>query len=241
MFLLAAVGFAEYAIFKNNGTEIGPMIDMMPRVVKIMFGMGELPMDTAEGWYACMYLWLSFIAFMHAALLGANIISKEEREKTSEFLFTRPIKRSTTLAGKMLAAVLNVLALALVAWATSLAVLYPHINGTSMVSGVSLTMLGMFITQMVFLFTGFLFSTLSPGRSGSYAAVAVIVAYIIAVLIEIQGNVDFLNVLSPFRYFHAAGVLADGLSWVYVALSAVLCAAAGFSSRFIFAGRDLRN
>ena len=48
------------------------------------------------------------MATIHAAMLGATIIAKEERDKTSEFLFAKPVLRSTIITAKLLAAFVNI-------------------------------------------------------------------------------------------------------------------------------------
>ena len=42
------------------------------------------------------------MATVHAAMLGADIISKEERDKTAEFLFVKPISRNKIIISKLL-------------------------------------------------------------------------------------------------------------------------------------------
>ena len=55
------------------------------------------------------------MATIHAAMLGATIIAKEERDKTAEFLFVKPVSRSKIISFKLLVALVNIVILTIVA------------------------------------------------------------------------------------------------------------------------------
>ena len=107
MLFMVAIGAAEYGTVVENSESIMQMMDALPRIVKVIFGMDILPVYTPLGYYVCMYLWYSMVAFAHAIVLGATIISKEERDRTAEFLYTMPYSRKTIISGKIIAAVIK--------------------------------------------------------------------------------------------------------------------------------------
>ena len=100
MLFMVAIGAAEYGTVVENSESIMQMMDALPRIVKVIFGMDILPIDTPLGYYVCMYLWYSMVAFAHAIVLGATIIAKEERDRTAEFIYTMPYSRKTISVGK---------------------------------------------------------------------------------------------------------------------------------------------
>jgi len=243
MFLMSSIGFIEYSAIAGSGEGINSIFNMMPRVALVMFGAGTLPLSSPEGYYACMFLWLAVIAFAHAILLGASIVSKEESDKTSEFLFTKPINRKNIVTAKILVSIINMAVLAFVAWGSTVAFFLPRVEGVNLLKEVDLTMLGMFITQIVFFFIGiFISGILKDNRKGSlYGAAVLLITYFISVFIEMSGKVDFLNFLSPFRYFNAVSVMDKGLEPLYLVISAIIVAVTGFFSYIFWEKRDLNN
>jgi len=244
MLCLAGVGLGEYSVVlgPTSSFDVGAMMSLMPHIVLVMFGMGGTnPVSTPEGWYACLYLWCSIVAYLHAAMLGASILSKEESDKTAEFLFTRPVKRSAVVGGKMLAAAVNVFVVVLIGWLTALAVFGPNAN-SALIGQMHVTMLGMFVVSLVFLFVGLCLSAVATGRGKAtqYAAVAIVATYFIAVAIEAVGGLEFLDFLSPFRYFDADRVITQGVEPLYFLLSAALIAIAGVLTVRLYARRNLR-
>ncbi len=243
VFALVAAGFYKYSGIAASSEVASLVIDMMPRLLKVMFGVGALPIDTPEGFYACMHLWICVIAYFHAAMLGATILAKEERDRTAEFLYTKPIRRESVILGKMLAGILNMAVIALVAFVTAMAIFIPQVPGTGLGASVGRAILGMFLTQLVFFYAGLLGAAALPSHkaAGQFAANLVLITYLLSVIIEMVGTVDFLDFLTPFRYFHAAGVMQNGFSGFYLCLSVALALACGMLAIHCFRQRNLHH
>ena len=241
--LTAGMGIAEYPMMSQNFNAIMPSLEMLPKVVRIMFGVEGLTFKQPIDYYITMYFWYCLIIFTHAAYVGATIIAKEERDKTSEFLFSKPHKRSEIITAKILVGVFHVLIMALLVWAFNVIFLLPLLSGESILGSVTVTMVGMFITQLVFLGLGLLctafFKKFRTGVSASM--LIVLLSFIIAVILEYFGNVDYLNFLTPFRYFTVKEVISEGISIVYVLIAAVVSVVSVCLTYFLYNIKDLRS
>ena len=49
MLFMVAIGAAEYGTVVDNAEDIMPMMDMLPRIVRVIFGMDILPVTTPLG------------------------------------------------------------------------------------------------------------------------------------------------------------------------------------------------
>jgi len=245
MALMAGIGFGEYEMVMGEGSEVSfnAVIDMMPHIVKVMFGMSAMPVDTAEGWYVCMFLWCAMIAYLHAALLGAGILSKEERDKTADYLFTKPVTRAAVIYGKVLAAKLYTVIVVTAGWIVTVAAFGPYFKDARLAADINLSMLGMAVTSLLFLFIGLFCSAAAreKGKGTQYSAITVMAAYVLYVVIEAAGNIDFLRFLSPFSHFDAARVFLNGMDWIYMVISAIVAAAAIVGTLRLYGRRDLHN
>lgn len=241
MLLMVATGAAEYGTVVENAEALVPIMEAMPRIVRVIFGMDVLPVHTPIGYYACMFLWYCIVAFAHALVLGATIIAKEERERTAEFLFTMPYSRSTIITGKLIAAVLNVLAMTLVTLALVLVSLVSQMSGVNILSPIIVTMLAMFLAQLLCLSLGLLFSAVFQSHRAALSAAIGFVAlsYVLAVLIELAGNLNWLNVFTPFRYVFAPNVIEHGINPFYTLLSLALIAVFVIATYRLYDKRDL--
>ena len=241
MLFMVAIGAAEYGTVVENSESIMPMMDTLPRIVKVIFGMDILPIDTPLGYYVCMYLWYSMVAFAHAIVLGVTIIAKEERDRTAEFLYTMPYSRKIIISGKIIAAAMNVLCMTIFTFLCIILTLVSQMNGESIIPLILTTMIGMFFAQMLCLALGLLFSSLfNYHRTAMSIAISFFaLSFVLATVIELVGNMEFLNFLTPFRYFFAPYVVTNGISSVYLLLSLFFAGVFIFLTYKLYEKRDI--
>ncbi|MBK7920676.1 MAG: ABC transporter permease subunit [Chloroflexi bacterium] len=86
--------------------------------------------------------------------MGRGCHYKEERDKTVEFALTLPVTRQKLITFKVLAMVINSIALLLVTWGAVLANATAYQTDSQFYSFVSLSMLALFMLQLIFLAVG---------------------------------------------------------------------------------------
>ena len=101
-----AVGFTVmiislYPSFKDMGIEMGKAI---PKEMAKAFNMDMSSWQEISGYYKTYFgFHIIIILTIFSCSFGASVISKEENERTSEFLFTKPISRKDVFMTKVLA------------------------------------------------------------------------------------------------------------------------------------------
>ena len=111
---LAALELFLFPAFEDSFDGMESFLDMFPQAFLEAFGMGEggLDITTIYGWFGIeAYLFVTLIGGSYAAILGGSILSKEEDEKTIEFLMSKPISRSHVFFGKVIVVGINILLL----------------------------------------------------------------------------------------------------------------------------------
>ena len=90
------------------------------------FGMDRLNFGTLIGFYAveCGNV-LGLGGAFFAALCAVGILSKEEKDKTAEFLLTHPVSRKRIITEKLIAVLLQITAMNLIIYALSLIHILP--------------------------------------------------------------------------------------------------------------------
>jgi len=240
---MVAIAAGEYSIVVGSD-DVMAMFETMPRIMLIIFGGSEaIPFTTPLGYYIMMYMWWCLVAFAHAAVLGTTIIAKEERNRTAEFLFTKPYPRKTIITGKIIAAVLNVAAMTLTAMIASIVALTPQMQGESILGEIGILMLAMFLIQVLFLSVGMLFAARceSNKRALSLSVLCVLTSYVLMVIIETVGEIGFLSFLTPFLYFQGAPLVENGFNIFYILLTAIIVAASYRFTLSMYQRRDLHN
>ena len=96
-------------VASNNNQMITEMLKMFPEEMLIAFNMDISSMDTAYGWLKSEgFVMVLLIIGCYSAILGSNILLKEEDEKTIEYLNSLPIKRKDIVLSKMLTGVIYI-------------------------------------------------------------------------------------------------------------------------------------
>ncbi len=243
MVLMIYAGMAKYAAYATSGTSIADLMKQMPASLSAALGFAGLDVMKASGFYGMLYLYLLLMVAIHAALLGANILAKEERDHTSEFLMVKPASRSRIVTAKLAAAFVNVTVLNLVSLGLSFAVVEQYAAGENMTDEILLLMGAMFIVQLVFLFLGSAIAAVGkrPRSAASLATTVMLVTYVVSIVVDINKNLGFLRYLTPFKYFAAAPVLDRmGYEPVFVVLSALIIVASVVVTYLAYDRRDLK-
>ena len=101
MLLLCGFCYFELLSLQDSLDEMAAMVSQFPRLIMIMFGVkGDL--TTSTGWYVCIYFWEGLLAFPYAMSLGLSCVAREKKFGTSEYLFTKPVKRKTIVLAKVI-------------------------------------------------------------------------------------------------------------------------------------------
>ena len=95
--------------------QLNDMMKVFPADILKLFNMDISSIDSVYGWLKSEgYVFLVMIISSYSALLGANILVKEENDKTIEYLGVTPIKRNDIVIKKSLVGILYVIAFNLV-------------------------------------------------------------------------------------------------------------------------------
>lgn len=244
IFLMVAGGMGKYAALTQSGEPLEKLFDTMPEPMKIVMGIGAFDLNTARGFYGLLYLYLILMAAIHATLLGTEILSKEERDHTSEFLLVKPMKRSAIITSKLAAGLLNILAFNLITFVFSVLMYASVSNGESMGAELSLLMFGMFLLQLIFYALGFAFSASSKfsKTAGPITSAIMFATFFLSFVVDINTDLDFLKYLSPFKYFDAKVLLNNqGIEPLYLLLTTIIVATSVIMSYRLYQRRDINH
>jgi ABC-2 type transport system permease protein len=241
MVLFILSGMSKYTAYSSGGPG-SDVFNKMPALMRELLGIGSFDVTKIAGFYAFLFPFVEVTTAIHAVLLGNNIIVKEERDKTTEFLITKPVSRVTVITSKLLAALVNVIMINIVTLLSSLAIIPAFSKGEAITGEVLVFMLSMLIVQLIFLFLGaFLAAVMKkPKASGSVGVAILLAGYIVSKVTDVTDRLNALNILSPFKYFSLTDIVnGDGLNFVIVVLSIALSVVFVFSTYFFYLRRDL--
>lgn len=238
--IISAIG--KFSAYAETGQSMNELLSQIPDSIKAVLGMGSFDLTTISGFYGMFYLYLLLMAAIHASMLGTNIISKEERDKTTEFLMVKPVSRGKIVTAKLLAGLFNVIVFNLVTLIFSIALLGKYTDGGDITEEIVTLMGGMFLLQLMFLFlgTGIAAANRHSRSTASIATATLLVSFILSTAISINSKLEGLKYITPFKYFEASELLnGEGFQPVFLILSVLIIAALISATYIFYRKRDL--
>jgi ABC-2 type transport system permease protein len=86
----------------------------LPEAMKKAFGMDQTNMAEIHGYFATTFLYLIILMGVYTAISTATIFTKEEDQRTAEFLYTLPITRTRIFLQKIFSNIISLIVMHLV-------------------------------------------------------------------------------------------------------------------------------
>ena len=238
--LFLAASMQKYSALSLDPASLNIMTQL-PKALQDMFGVGYLDFTKLSGFYGMIYPYLVLMAAVHASMQGAVIVSKEERDHTSEFLYAKPASRLNVLTAKGLAALTAAAVLNLVIFAASLSLFGGE---AGMLATIAWLSAGLFLVQLVFLAFGVWAAAAfaRPKAATGIVTGGMLGTYLLSIAIDVSGKLGALKAFTPFEYFDARRIIGrgEGLNIGYVLLSLALTAVLTAWACRSFSRRDLK-
>ena len=241
MMLFIWIGTSKFAGYVDN-PEMLAILDGLPPAMLAAFNMDAFNLTTPTGFFGVMFSYFVLMVSISAAMWGSDIISKEERDRTVEFALTLPVTRGKVVTAKILAALVNCIALLLITWVASLLSMMPYELDSEFYTFLSLSMLALFIVQMIFLAVGILLGcAMKQYKRASAVAVSLLLGtYFLSIISELSEHLEFLKYFSPFAYFDPGILLRESrIDLAYVALAVGIIAVCLVGAYLTYSKRDL--
>lgn len=241
MVLLIGSEMTEYTSFKGNGQAVVDLMSQFPKSVQAIFGLSGFDLTKASGYFGMLYMYIVVITAVHAVLLGSELISKEERDKTTEFLFVKPISRPRIISEKIILGLFNVIILNIVTFLASFYFIGRYAGGEQFVDNLVILMIGLLFSQLVFFFIGTAVAGFckKPKLSGTISVSILLFTFIMAVFVNVSSHLDWLSYFTPFKYFAAKDLMDNGFNLVYLIISVSLVVVSIFITYKSYNDRDL--
>lgn len=174
------------------------------------FGMDRLNFGTLIGFYAveCGNI-LGLGGAFFASMCAAGILSKEEKDKTAEFLLTHPVSRKRIITEKLIAVLIQITAMNLMIYALAVGAI-AAVGEPIPWKELNLLHLGYYLLQLEL--AGICFGVSAFLRKGSAGVGLGIAAmmYFLNLIANIADAAEFLKYITPFGYCEGADIVSNG-------------------------------
>lgn len=224
----------------SDNPSVGDIYQNFPEAFKKTFDITEDFLTTFSGLYAVVLNLVLLTGAVQAMNLGTGITSKEVRERTADFLLTRPISRSSVLRQKLLTIVLLILATNLAFMAADWLMIGAIISDPFQFETFLVSTSSLLLIQLFFLSFGFLLGSVMRRIKSviSVSLPAVFGFYVIGLFDTVVG--EKIKYMTPFKFFDVNALTAGGgYETGMLVYAAVLSAGALIASFVIYRRKDI--
>jgi len=201
--LYTAFTFFVYASVKTIISQVTDFYYTLPQSLRVFLNFSQW--DNVLGYYVTYFVYfIPIITGCYSIILGTKLLSKEEQNKTAEFLLSRPLSRNQIISSKLFTFFIHILGINLLAFITAL-------FGSGLISDWEFNLKSLIILHtygyLICLFFGILgfFITVVMKRAKAITGIGigiVLGTYFFDVMIRVFGKVQFLLYLTPFKYIN---------------------------------------
>ncbi len=238
---LTVLFLAMFPAFSKEAETFKELMEGFPEPVRKALGLSVDSISSILGFYSYAFLYITLCGAIQAMNLGTSIISKEVREKTADFLLTKPVTRTQIMTSKLLAA-LTSLVITNVAYLTASSVMVSIVKtedySYKIFFMISITL---FFVQLFFLALGVIVSV-AASKIKSVLPISlgtVFAFFIIGMLASTIGD-DLIRYITPFKYFDANYIIKNAsyeAIFIIVELGFIIVAIA--SSYYVYCKKDI--
>lgn len=220
----------------ETSKSINEMLAVMPKEILKMFNMDIVDIDTVFGWFKTEgYTFITLITCLYAAILGSNVLLKEESDKTIEFLHSKPITRNNIVSSKIWCGLINI--------GIMFAVLTLfNVVGMALSNNLQIKLLLMLsfapmATAIPLFFVCMLISTFfnKTSKVNGIGIGLVFISYFLQLISAINDNVNFLKYFSLFTLSDGREIITSNslnLSSIFISIIIIVISIIGIYYRY---------
>lgn len=233
------LGMTVYPRVKGNIGMVERMIESMGPLAQAV-AMDQLIYGEVLGFYAAEAgNVLALGGGMFAAILGLNMLAKEEGRHTAEYLYPHPVSRLWVIVQKFAAILIQILVFCGINLLASL-LSFRLLNESYEAAVFWRMQLGIFLLMLHVACLGFGLSAFLSRDSIGLGIGLALLMYFINLLINMEIGIEALRYLTPYYYTHASALLSAGFNRHFMRLNALISAGAVLLGTLRYITKDLR-
>jgi ABC-2 type transport system permease protein len=227
--------------FTKDVTDFKKLLEGYPEGVRKALGISIDTISSLLGFYSYVFGYIVLCGSIQAMNLGTSIVSKEVREKTADFLLTKPVTRTQIMTAKLLAAVTS-LVFTNIIYVVAASIMASAVSKESFDMKIFILIsLTAFFVELMFMALGVFVPVIVPKiKSVLPLSLSIVFGFFI---INMFGSVigeKTLRYITPFKYYDSAYIMKNSAYEAsFVIIELVFIIGVTFASYIIYLKKDI--
>ena len=240
---LNAMAFYTYPSFADQADNIDELLKSYPEAVIKAVGGDKLDLTNILHYFGMnIYLFVTLLGSTYSMILSSGIISKEEDDKTIEFLLAKPVSREKIVTCKALAVLTYTLLLNIIMFITNYGMMEWLKRDEYSSSVFILLSLAALILQITFASAGLLLSVLvTKSRTVISVPLGIILGtYFMGTASALSEKLSGLKYFSLFKYVDAPDIIFNNsINGIYAAVMILIIMASTAGTYISYRSKDI--
>lgn len=211
---------------------VGDMLMQMPKGMISALNLGDMDFSKIMPFFAYIFQYILLFSAIYAMQFGAGILSKEESEKTIEFLLAKPVKRSSIITSKMLCLLFYIILFNIIFALADYAAFKVVTDQSFGIKAFIMLHVGQLLMQLFFAAVGLFISVFVVKASVIFplSAGVVLGMYFVNIVSSISEKLDGLKYFTPFKYIVPTDIIKTGgirTAYLIIIFTVIILTAAG--------------
>lgn len=222
MVLLNIMMMSFYPTIADQAQKFDELLQQYPKAFIEAFSLDKLNMSEILGYYSMeAYVFVTLFGSIYAMLLAASILSKEESEKTVEFLMSKPVTRNYIVTAKLLSMTIYIVLFNLILALVNFALFEVFKKDEYSMKGFLLISVAPLLMHLTFAAIGFFISIFIVKAKAVYpvALGVVLGTYFLSIASDLTEKLENLKYFTPFKYVNAGDLITnERIEWIYLVI-----------------------
>jgi len=237
---VAAIMLLMYISISTDIDIFKKILSNYPESLRNAFGINIDLLESALGYYSSFVLTIVIVSSaIEATILGLSILSKEIREKTADFLYSKPISRNQIITSKILASV-TLLVISNIVYVVGLFFVLLSVSKVAFDLGtfMLLAFIPLFIQLLFFSLGIFISAVMSKIKAVLPISMGIVFCfYMINTFAD-----EKLRIINPFKYFDSKYILNNSkYEFKYIILTFAIIAISTTLTYIIYKKKDVHS
>ena len=239
--LLIILFLSMFPSFSKDATDVKKLLEGYPEAFRKAIGLSLDTLFTLLGFYSYLFVYVGLCGSIQAMNLGTSIISKEVREKTADFLLTKPVTRKAIMTAKLLA-ILTSLVITNVVYLVAAIIMATAVKTEAFSLKIFIMIsITLFFVQLMFMALGVIISVLFPKiKSVLPISLGTVFGFFMLGMLSTTTSTDIWRFLIPFKYYDTAYIIKNSnYETSFIIVEIVFIVVTIFASYLIYDKKDI--
>jgi len=238
------IQLAAYPSVVESTKTIKELFTQMPQGLIEAFGLDKLDMTSVLGYFGMkIYIMILLFGSIYSMLLSSLILSKEEGEKTAEFLMSKPLTRNSIVSSKLLSTLFFIMSFNILNLISNFIFIEIFRKNEYDINIYLLFCLSSLLINLTFASIGFFISVFIVKSKTIYPiSIGIILGtYFLSIISSLSSKTENLKYLSPFKYVDAIDLITNKkIEGLYIIIFLIIIVSMTILSYVFYNKKDLK-